>query len=115
MRKGDAAGVLSCAHLPVGRVDARRVDVDEDFPGRRTRVRQVPVLENLRPAEAAEEGSFHSRSRRPKPAIGAATPATRSAFHIIAAAADTAGLPRSRSMRSSVAMVGMPTPLRNTA
>src|SRR6266850_7843246 len=108
MRKRDAAGILPRAHLPVGRIDARRVDVDDDFPASGDRVRQVSVLEDLRAAEPIEEGSFHSPNRRPKPAIGAATPATRSAFHIIAAAADTAGLPRSRSTRSSVAMVGMP-------
>ena len=36
-------------------------------------------------------------SKRPQPAIGLGTPAMRSAFHIIAEAADTTGLPRSRS------------------
>src|SRR5438477_4100996 len=61
MRKRDALGILPSAHLPVRRIDARRVDVDDDFPGRRTRVRQVPVLEDLRAAEAPEEGGFHPR------------------------------------------------------
>src|SRR2546428_13448928 len=61
MRKLDAAGILPRAHLPVGRIDARRVDVDDDFPGRDDRVRQVAVLEDLRAAEAREEGGFHRR------------------------------------------------------
>src|SRR5439155_5064905 len=61
MRKLDGAGILPGAHLPVGRIDARRVDVDDDFPGRGDRVRQLPVLEDLRAAEAAEEGGFHPR------------------------------------------------------
>src|SRR5438445_320888 len=61
MRKGDAAGILPGAHLPVGRIDARRVDVDDDLPASGDRVRQVSVLEDLRAAEAAEEGGFHPR------------------------------------------------------
>src|SRR2546422_5953834 len=59
MRKRDALGILPRAHLPVGRIDARRVDVDEDFPASGDRVGQLPVLEDLRAAEAAEEGGFH--------------------------------------------------------
>src|SRR5436309_6591241 len=61
MRKGDAAGILPRAHLPVGRIDARRVDVDDDFPASGDRVWQVPVLEDLRAAEGTEEGGFHRR------------------------------------------------------
>src|SRR5438876_1095460 len=66
MRKLDAAGILPRAHLPVGRIDARRVDVDDDFPASGDRVRQVPVLEDLRAAEAAEERGFHPRGE-PRP------------------------------------------------
>jgi len=41
--------------------------------------------------------------------------AMRSAFHIIAEALESTGLPRSRSRRSNTSMLGMPTPLMNTA
>src|SRR5882762_9753676 len=61
MRKRDGLGVLPRAHLPVGRIDARRVDIDDDFPASGDRVRAGPHTEDLRAAEAAEEGGFHSR------------------------------------------------------
>src|SRR2546428_12029205 len=108
MRKLDAAGILPRAHLPVGRIDARRVDVDDDFPASGDRVRQVTVLEDLRAAEAAEEGGFHrgeprssrsftsARSRRfdgggtPRPSPLRTTKPFRGSISV--------GLPRARAL-----------------
>jgi hypothetical protein len=58
----DLGSILPRAHLPVGRIDAGGVDVDDDFPGGENRIRQVPVLEDVRAAEGAEEAGFHDLS-----------------------------------------------------
>src|SRR5216683_564187 len=101
MRKGDAAGILPRAHLPVGRIDARRVDVDDDFPASGDRVRQVPVLEDLRAVEENCPGMVPAIcgtdfSRSP----GTSTPAARAtARHSSTTSRMTAGTPSPCTMR----------------
>ena len=64
----------------------------------------------------AEAGrSEGSASKRPQPGTGVAIPAVRRAFHSIAAALDSTGLPRSASASPITSSVGSPTPLTNTA
>src|SRR5207247_10208717 len=117
LRATRAARLLGCAHgdalverlaLQAQPVLSHRLDVlragDQRHVVAGAREHAAVVAANR---SGAHDGDFHDLSNRPKPAIGSLTPATRSAFHIIAAAADTTGLPRSRSILPSVAMVGM--------
>ena len=59
MRKFHLRPVMPAAHLPVGGVDARRVDLDEHFAGCGNGVGQLAVLEDFGAAVAAKEGGLH--------------------------------------------------------
>jgi hypothetical protein len=54
--------ILARAHLPVGRVDACGVDIDQDFARSGNRVGKLPVLQHFRRTVATEEGGFHARN-----------------------------------------------------
>src|SRR5207237_8333969 len=60
VRKADRGTVLAGAHLPVGGVDARGVDLDQHFAGTGGWIGQLAVLEHLRAAVAAQETGFHA-------------------------------------------------------
>ncbi len=60
VRQRNVESVRAAAHLPVGGVDARRVDVDEHFTGGGNRIRQLAVFEGFGAAVVAKEAGFHA-------------------------------------------------------
>ena len=69
MRQRHLGGILPGALLPVGGIDARRVDFYEHLAGSGHRIGQLAVLEDLRRAVAAEKGGFQGN-----PSFPAGTP-----------------------------------------